>query len=267
MNMKMKGVISFMAVIIMTAALPRAFAQEMDVAQIVEKANLVSYYAGDDGLSDVSMTITDAQDRERMREFRILRYDMEDGGQQKYYVYFNKPADVAKMVYMVWKHIGRDDDRWLYLPALDLVRRVAASDKRSSFVGSHFVYEDVSGRSLEADEHELVETTEEQYKIKNTPKDKDLVEFSYYYVWIDKTNFMPVKAEYYNDKDEVIRRIEALDIRDIQGYPTVTRSRATDLQRGGDTVMEFSNIQYDAGLSGEVFTERYLRRPPVQWIR
>jgi len=57
----------------------------------------------------------------------ILRRDVADGGDQKFYVYFLEPADVRKMVYMVWKHTDRDDDRWLYLPALDLVKRIAAS--------------------------------------------------------------------------------------------------------------------------------------------
>ncbi|HQL41704.1 MAG TPA: outer membrane lipoprotein-sorting protein, partial [Candidatus Omnitrophota bacterium] len=121
------------------------------VEEIVNKANLASYYAGKSGQSDVVMTITDAQGRQRTREFRILRLNVKEGGEQKFYVYFRRPTDVARMGYMVWKNIGKDDDRWLYLPALDLVKRVAATDKRSSFAGSHFVYEDVSGRGVGLD--------------------------------------------------------------------------------------------------------------------
>jgi hypothetical protein len=84
------------------------------------------------------------------------------------------------MSYIVWKHLGRDDDRWLYLPALDLVRRVASSDKRSSFAGTNFLYEDISGRSAELDKHELLSSEGDLYILKNTPKDTDQVEFSYY---------------------------------------------------------------------------------------
>ena len=65
-----------------------------------------------------------------------------------------------------------------YLPALDLVRRISASDKRSSFVGSHFVYEDVSGRGVTADEHQLAETGQEFYIINNVPIEKDGAEFA-----------------------------------------------------------------------------------------
>lgn len=248
-------------------AVPVLRAQEMTVEEIVSRANLAAYYAGQDGLSDVKMTITDAQGRNRTREFRILRLDAGDGGEQKFFVYFNKPSDVARMVYMVWKHLGKDDDRWLYLPALDLVKRIAAGDKRSSFVGSHFVYEDVSGRSIEADTHELVETTDEYYQLKNVPKDPKGTEFAYYLIWISRANFLPVKAEYYNAENNLIRSIEALEIQDIQGHATAVKTIARDLERKGETVMEFSNVQYDTGLTDDVFTERYLRKPPVKWIR
>ncbi|MCA9400762.1 MAG: outer membrane lipoprotein-sorting protein [Candidatus Omnitrophica bacterium] len=259
-----KIMIAFAFLLVMAVS---AFAQEMTAQEIVQKANLASYYAGQDGTADVAMVITDAQGRERKREMRILRYDQQDGGEQKYYVYFFEPADVSKMVFMVWKHLDKDDDRWLYLPALDLVRRIAASDKRSSFVGSHFVYEDVSGRGIEADTHTLISEDEQYYRIKNVPKDKGNVEFAYYDVWINKENFLPVKAEYFDVKDELIRLVEATDIQTIQGYPTVMTSVAKDLVRGGSTTMTFNNVQYDAGIEENIFEERYLRRPPVKWIR
>ncbi|MEW5895541.1 MAG: outer membrane lipoprotein-sorting protein [Candidatus Omnitrophota bacterium] len=245
----------------------QGLAQDLSVDQIVEKANFAAYYGGDDGLSDANMTIKDAQGRTRNRVFRILRYDVEDGGEQRFYVYFYKPTDVSRMVYMVWKHIGRDDDRWLYLPAMDLVRRIASSDKRSSFVGSHFVYEDVSGRGTQADTHKLIETTDEYYKVRNIPKDTKGVEFAYYDVWIRKDNFLPYKSEYYDSLDKMYRSIEAMEIKDIEGIPTVVKSVAKDATRGGETTMEFSNIDYNVGFDASLFEERYLRRPAMQWLK
>jgi len=241
-------------------------AQELTVDQIVDKANLAAYYGGDDGKSKVKMTITDKQGRTRVREFVILRKNVTRGGEQKFYVYFQAPPDVRDMVYMVWKHIGKDDDRWLYLPALDLVKRVAASDKRSSFVGSHFVYEDVSGRSINDDIHELVENSDKVYKLKNTPKDKNSVEFSYYFVSIDKKTFLPIKAEYYDNQNKLYRIVEATETREIQGIPTVTKSKVTDLNTGGNTESIFSNVEYNIGIGDDIFTERYLRRPPKKWL-
>ncbi len=229
---------------------------------IVNKANLTAYYGGNDGKATVKMRITDAQGRTRKREFVILRRDVKDGGEQKFYVYFKKPTDVRKMVFMVHKFIEKDDDRWLYLPALDLVKRIASSDKRTSFVGSHFFYEDVSGRLTNADNHELVEVTDTAYVLKNTPKDPSSVEFSSYTVWVDRQTFMPLKAEYIDKQGRKYREVAALEIREIQGIPTVVKSRVRDLLSGGETVSEFKNIKYNIGLKDTIFTERYLRRPP-----
>jgi len=239
----------------------------LSVEEIVDKANKAAFYEGDDGKARVRMTITDSQGRKRERVFTVLRMDVEDGGEQKFYVYFEKPAEVSDMVYMVWKHIDADDDRWMYLPALDLVRRIAASDKRSSFVGSNFVYEDISGRSLTEDKHELISSEGDVYLVKNTPKKPRDVEFSYFTVAIAKDNFMPKKAEYFNSQGKLYRIVEALEIKDVEGHPTVVKSKASDLEAGSYTVIEFSDIDYDIGLEDKIFTERYLRRPPRKWLK
>ncbi len=217
-------------------------AETPTVDEIIDRANLAAYYAGDDGRAEVLMTITDALGRTRQREFVILRHDVVDGGQQQFYVYFKKPSDVRKMVFMVHKYIDKDDDRWFYLPALDLVKRIAASDKRTSFVGSHFLYEDVSGRSVKEDIHELIDTTNDHYVIKNIPKNPSGVEFSSYTVWVDKKSFIPVKAEYLDKDGSKYREVESLEIKNFQGFPTVVKSRVRDLASGGETVSVFKNI-------------------------
>lgn len=242
---------------------PNVPQEQPDVNTIVKKANFAAYYQGEDGKARVRMTITNKQGQERNSEFIIMRKDMTDGGNQKYYVYFERPADVRRMVYMVHKHtaLDKDDDRWLYMPGLDLVKRIAASDKRTSFVGSHFLYEDVSGRSIELDEHQLIKTTEDYFIIKNTPKKPDLVEFKYYDVSIDKKTYLPMKIEYYNEDNKLYRVIEALKVEEIQGFPTPVKSEVRDLESGGKTLMEYSDVQYNIDI-GDIFTERYLRRPP-----
>jgi outer membrane lipoprotein-sorting protein len=257
-----------MALILGLSLLARVSAAQdlTDVEQIVRRANLAAYYAGDDGRARVRMTIADAQGRTRMRDFIILRRDEEDGGDQDYAVLFSRPADVRNTVFLVKKHVGRDDDRWLYLPDLDLVRRIAAGDKRTSFVGSHFFYEDVSGRDVEEDEHDLLETNDAFYVVKNAPLDEGSVEFTSWTVWIDKQTFLPMKMEYMDDAGEIYRRIEALEIAEIDGNPTVTRMQVSDLRSGGHTLAEFRNVQYDLGIPASVFTERTLRNPPRQWF-
>lgn len=273
-NQLLNLLISVTAVLFSSAAL----AQEATptVEEIVDRANLVSYYQGRDGRARVRMAITDAQGRTRERRMTILRRDGPEGdnisnaaylGGQKFYVYFHRPADVSKMVFMVWKHLDRDDDRWLYLPALDLVKRIAATDKRTSFVGSDFFYEDVSGRRIDDDTHELVKTTDNYYVLKNTPKDPGVVQFAYFTMHIHKRTFVPVQVEYYDKSGNKYRIAKALKVDTIQGYPTVTQASMENLQTGSQTVMQYNDVRYDVGLDEKIFTERYLRKPPMGQLR
>jgi outer membrane lipoprotein-sorting protein len=234
------------------------------VSEIVDKANKAMYYQGDDGRAKVNMVITDSQGRTREREFVILRKDIADGGDQMYYVFFNRPADVRKMAFLVLKRPGKDDDRWLYLPALDLVKRIAASDKRSSFAGSDFFYEDVSGRGTDQDRHVLAGEDENYFILDNTPVDPQGVEFASFKMWIDKKTYLPAKAEYLDKSGKKYRTVEALEVKDVQGRQTITKMKVTNEESGGSTVITFSDMQYDIGLGDDIFTERYLRKPPKE---
>jgi outer membrane lipoprotein-sorting protein len=240
----------------------------VDVSSIVKNAEKAAYYSGKDGRSDARMMIVDAQERKQMRQFTILRRDIEDNGDQQMMVFFSRPADVKDTVFRVEKHVDLsvEDDRWLYLPALDLVKRISSGDKRTSFVGSHFFYEDVSGRAISEDNFELQEQTAAAYLLKATPKAPDSVEFAYYVVTIDKKTNLPVLIDFFKANNTNYRRVEAIKIEEIQGFPTVVRSKVSDLQSGAYTLMEFRNISFDLGLGDDVFSERSLRNPPREWL-
>ncbi len=253
-------------------------AKELTVDEIVRKANHMALYQGADGKGKVTMVIKDKQGRIRKREFNMLRKNDDNKDRdQKYYAFFQAPADVRKMVFMVHKHgaLEKDDDRWLYMPSLDMVKRIAAGDKRTSFVGSDFLYEDISGRSPAEDKHELIKTTDRYYVLKNIPRKPDNVEFEYYLAHIDKKTFLPMKMEFFKKDDRLYRVIESIKVEEIQAeengkkvaYPTVTVSLAKDMDNGSSTEMTFSNARYNIGLSSKIFTERYLRRPPRKAMR
>ncbi|MGQ8364339.1 outer membrane lipoprotein-sorting protein [Glaciecola sp. 1036] len=240
----------------------------VDVDALVKEAEKVAYYAGDDGRSDARMMIVDSQGRKQLRQFTILRRDSQDNGDQQMMVFFSRPADVKDFVFRVEKHtaLDVDDDRWMYAPGLDLVNRISAGDKRTSFVGSHFFYEDVSGRAISEDDFTLAEETDTSYVLKAVPKVPDSVEFEYYMVTIDKETKLPVLIDFYNKGDTNYRRVEAVKIETIEGFPTVVRSKVSDLANDAYTLMEFRNIKYNVGLEDDVFSERSLRNPPRKWL-
>jgi len=243
-------------------------AQSIEAVDVIKKAINANYYAGNSVRTTVDMDIYDNQGRKRVRRLTMLRSNLGlNDGTQKYYVYFRKPSDVKKMVFMAWKNVGRDDDRWLYLPALDLVKRIAASDERTSFVGSHFYYEDVSGREVTEDKHSLVKETDAHYVIKSMPMEPNKVEFSYYVNWVDKKTFLPMKVEYYDGNNKTYRTYEVKTVKTIDTYPTAVDVQMENSQTGGKTILHYSNIKYKLNLPKSIFTERYLRKPARRYLK
>ncbi len=249
-----------------------------DVKEIIDRANHMALYQGIDCKGRLNLEITDSNGLKRKRVVNILRMNC-DGkdGAQKYYAYFREPSDVRRMVFMVHKYgsIGKEDDRWLYMPGLDLVKRIAAGDKRTSFAGSDFLYEDISGRHPLEDRHEILEVRDEVYIIKNTPLKPEKVEFEYYLATVDRQSFITRKIEYFKRGGRLARTITVEEVEEIAGfvkgkrvkYPTVVHSSAVNHETGSRTEMRFSRVKYNVGVKEKYFTERYLRRPPGEVIR
>ena len=241
--------------------------KQLSVSEIIAKSNLASYYAGDDGSAQARMIIVDENGKKQMRQFIILRQDEKDLGDQNMLVFFSRPSNVKDTVFRVEKHVDQDDNRWLYLPALDLVKRISAGDKRTSFVGSHFFYEDVSGRNPNEDSFTLLSEDNENYVINAVPKDKQSVEFSSYTVTISKSNFLPIESIYFNQSQQAVRKMTVVKVKNIDGIPTVMKSRITDLSNNSYTEMQFRKVKYDVGLPSNIFSERSMRTPPKAWLK
>lgn len=266
-NIKQVKRLVVMTLITLLAVNTTLQAQELSAEQIIAKANLAAYYAGDDGSVQARMIIVDENGQKQMRQFIILRQDKKDLGDQNMLVFFSRPSNVKDTVFRVEKHTEQDDNRWLYLPALDLVKRISAGDKRTSFVGSHFFYEDVSGRNPNEDSFSLLSEDDNSYTIKAVPKNKNSVEFNYYIINISKSNFLPTESTYFDAQAKPVRKMTVLKVKNITGNATVMKSRITDLTNNSYTEMQFRKVKYDIGLPNNIFSERSMRTPPKAWLK
>jgi hypothetical protein len=242
----------------------------LDAREIMSRSQAAFLYQGDDFKARVTMRLVSRGGQERVREMTMLRKDLGGpGGAQKYFIYFHRPADVKDMTFMVHKEPGRDADRWLFVPAINMVKRVAAKDKHSSFVGSDFSYEDVSGRGVEDDDHSLVREEgqggRDCYVVKSVPKAGDM-DYAYRLSWVAKDDMLPLKEEYYDRKGGLYKVFTADEVELIKGFPTVTRRTMKNLQSGHSTEVAYAGADYDVGVSDSLFSERYLRQPPKKWI-
>ncbi len=277
-----KAILGVIALVILIVG--QAFSQEtaenkmpLSAAQVIEKSQHAFYYQGDDMKANVTMELIAKSGGKRTRVMSMLRRNETEGGNQKYFIYFHKPGDVRRMTFMVWKYPAKEDDRWIFVPAVDLIKRIAADDKRSSFVGSDFTYEDISGRDVAADTHRLLRSEKladrDCYVIESIPKES--AEYIKRLSWIDKKTLLPLKEEYYDVQNELFRVFTADKIEDIKDgegtdenvFPTVTRRTMKNLKTGHRTEVVYSSVSYNLGLKDKDFSERHMRRPPRSWIR
>jgi len=250
----------------------RAYAEAPGGAEeIMRRSSLVQFYSGNDMKAKVRMRLLSKDGGERVRELIMARRNVKAGGNQKYFILFLQPADVRDMTFLVWKYPLKDSDRWLYIPAIKLVKRIAANDKRSSFVGSDFSYEDVSGRAVEEDNHTLLREEKFEGKdvfvVKSVPKDEKSADFGYKVSWIDKGNFVLWKEEYYDKRGALFKVFTADEVKPIQGFPTTVKRTMKNVQTGHWTEAAYGEVKYNLGLADGVFTERSLRNPPRELAR
>jgi len=268
---KKAAILGFLTVAFTTLPTRAPAQQELTPEAIVTRAYQIAHYSGHDMKARVLMQLINKAGKERTREMTMLRLNVGEAGEQKYFLYFHQPGDVRDMTFMVWKHPGRDDERWLFVPAIKLVRRIAANDKRSSFVGSDFSYEDVSGREVEEDSHSLMkeETLDgrETFVIRSAPKDEKGSEFAYKHSWIDKESFVLWREEYYDKRDEIYKIFTADEVKEVQTHWTAVRRTMKNVENGHRTEVTLLAVDYDVGLEDSLFSERYLSNPPARWVR
>jgi hypothetical protein len=222
---------------------------------------------GDDRKSTLKMTLINKRGKERVRE--ILTYSKDFGKDTKSIMYFQKPADVKGSGFLSWEYDDpdKDDDRWLYLPALKKVRRISGSSRNDYFMGSDFTYDDMGDRSVDEDTHILLREEEVEGKqcwvIESVPVDDDHM-YSKVIRWIRQDALMAVKVEYYGRSVELMKILHVSDIRMQNGIWTAFRMHMDNLQEKHQTILEFNDVAYDLGVDDNVFKVSTLERGRLQ---
>jgi hypothetical protein len=224
---------------------------------------------GRDGRVTFKMRLFDRQDRVRERDLTVLSKKYPAG--DKSLTRFTRPADIAGTGFLVWEHNGdpartgakpEDDERFLFLPSLARVRRIAGSEAQESFVGSDFTYEDIGGREINDYTYTLVNDTAANgtaYTLESRAKNPG-ARFPRVVSTIRKDNFVVIHADIFGKRDELVKVFEASKVEKIGKYWTVTAMTMKDLSQKTRTEMVVEKAEYDIGLGDDVFTRRELEK-------
>lgn len=217
---------------------------------------------GEDRTSTITMTLINRRDRKRVREMQS--YSKDYGKDKKSVMVFREPADVRQTAFLSWEYDDpdREDDKWLYMPAMRKTRRISGASRNEYFMGSDFTYDDMGKRTVEEDTHRLLgeETVMDRdcWKVESIPVDEDDM-YTKKIVWVSKEALVAVKAEYY-DKDGLLKIFKVLELKKLHGFWTVLHSEMKNVNREHTTVMQTADMTYDKGLGDALFRVATIQR-------
>lgn len=208
------------------------------------------------------MVLTEKGQSPRIREMVSYRMNKTDG-ETSNLIRFLDPEDIAGTGLLSIDKIDGDADQWLYLPALDRVRRISSSRKGGRFVGSDLYFEDLQKRKPLKDKHRIIgEQTEGNILctiLESIPIENDESAYTKRLSWIDPDTHIVQRVDYY-EKNSLTpsKRWTMRSKKKIQGYWTIIDSRIEDLNTGHQTRMVMDNVLYDQNLPSKLFTSQAL---------
>lgn len=246
-----------------------AQAENLDAYSIMKKVD--ERDEGKTRSSEATLILLDKQDRQRVREISMFAFEEDDV--EKTLMVFRSPSDVAGTSYMSWDWAdeAREDDTWLYLPALKKIRRVAASDESGSFMGSDFSYADINGLELNDFSYELLKESEEVdgkdcWVIRSTPKHEQAIDETGYTgatSWVRKDAFMIVKGIIDVKKGKRVKYFSVKDIEQIDGIWTAhTLQMVTTRKEEKEhaSVLKIKDVVYNKGVDESMFDTAAMQR-------
>ncbi len=215
------------------------------------------------------MRLVDRRDRVRERAMTLLTLRGRAGQGDRTLIRFSYPNDVKDTALLVWEHPDGEDERFLYLPALGRVRRVAGGEKQESFAGSDLSYEDIGGRDVAEYTYAFADpnaswtapdgTAHPVWALESRAKDAGAA-FPRTVSLVLKDRFIAVHAEIFNRRDERAKVFDVRRLERVDGIWTVLDLVVVNQRDRTRTELSTTTIRYNTGLTEQQFDRRQLER-------
>jgi len=223
---------------------------------------------GDRAVQDLEMILIDKRGHERVREIRAFSRDL--GEDTQTILFFLSPADVKDTGFLTYDYDQpeKDDDQWLYLPALKKTKRIASNDKSGSFMGSDFTYADMTDRPLDHYDYRLVKEDEvdgaKVWQIEAVPRtEREIDETGYTksLLFVRQDNHVVVRALHWVKKGDRLKYFDVKRLELIDSVWVATEMHMTtrkDKETLHKTIIKARNVRFNQDLDPEQFTVRKL---------
>lgn len=217
-----------------------------------------------DSVSAFRMILRNKQGQVSERELRVRLLEVPDDGTRSLCI-VDSPADVKGTVLLTHTHKSRSDDQWLYLPALERVKRIAAQNKSGSFMGSEFSYEDIATQTIEKYSYKWLrdEVYEDQdcHVVERRPLNPQESGYGRQVVWLDKEHLRMWKVDYFDRKDSPLKTLTFKDYRlYLDKFWRPRDMNMVNHQTGKSSQLLWSDYAFQTGLSENDFNQHNLTR-------
>jgi len=225
---------------------------------------------GDRMIAQMEMILIDKAGHQRVR--KMQRFNMDKGEDTYSLIFFLEPADVEDTGFLTYDYDDpeKDDDQWLFLPALKKSKRIASSDKSGSFMGSDFTYADMTTKETENYDYTLVKQAEVRghdtwiiQAIPRTQEEKEETGYTKALLFVRPDINMVVRAVYYVDNGD-LKYFDIPELKEIDGIWTALEIQMTT-KKGKvtyhQTILKNHNTRYNQKeVSDDLFTVRRLEK-------
>ncbi len=225
---------------------------------------------GDNMIANMIMVLIDKHENERIRNIRNFSKDF---GEDTYkLMFFVHPPDVKDTGFLTYDYDDpeKDDDQWLYLPALRKTKRIATDDKDSSFMGSDLNYADMTSRDLEDYDYKLLKEMDDRghpvWVIQSIPRTPEVIDETGYeksILFVRQDNYVVVRAVHWVRDGGYLKYFDVRDLKKIDGIWTALETHVTK-KKGKitehKTILKFENLKYNQDLDENMFTVRRLEK-------
>ncbi len=254
----MKSILSF---IVLSSMSGFVFTQDLTGLEVIRK--VYERPVGDEMTASLTMTIENSRGNQRVRE--IKQYIKDFGDVEKKIMFFLSPADVKNTSFMNWSYDepNKNDDQWIYLPALKKVKRISSDSKSDYFMGSDFTYDDLGDRHPDEDSHKIIREEVidglETYVVESIPKDEDYM-YSRTVTWVVKDSWVGLKKEFYDEDGELLKILTVDEQKTFGEVIVLTNVKMNNVQNNQFTIMQLENVEINKGVPENIFTERIMKR-------
>lgn len=229
---------------------------------------------GDNMITTMQMQLIDKKGHKRVRDMKTFTKDV--GEDEKKMIFFLSPSDVKDTAFLTYdyKSDDKDDDQWLYLPALNKTKRIPASDKDSSFMGSDFTYNDMTEPNLDDYTFKVLKESvvkrksgnEKVWLVEITPKTQETIDETGYLktiAYVRQDNYMVTRAKYYLKKANRMKYMDVKKVEKIDGIDVAMITTMTTKQKKRTlhkTILIQREVKMNQNLKEDIFTTRTIEK-------